>query len=95
MAHWHAVLGDAMASVQYEELVRDFEGELRRLLAHFGLGWDPACLAFHEQKSVVTTLSATQVRKPPSEEHIDSTTPYAASLAPLREALKEAGIDYG
>ena len=94
MTHWHAVLGDGMASVRYERLVRDFEGELRRLLAQFGLDWDPDCLAYHEHKSIVTTLSATQVRKPPSEEHIASTTPYAPALRPLEEALEEAGIDF-
>jgi tetratricopeptide (TPR) repeat protein len=94
MTHWHAVLGDEMAGVQYEQLVRDFEGELRRLLAQFGLDWDPNCLAYHKHQSIVTTLSSTQVRKPPSEEHIDSTTPYALGLAPLKEALDEAGIDF-
>lgn len=93
MTHWEAVLGDEMAAVRYEQLVRNFEGELRRLLAQFGLNWDPNCLAYYKQETVVTTLSATQVRKPPSEKHIDSTTPYAAALAPLKKALEEAGID--
>lgn len=92
MTHWQAVFGDEMATVQYEELVRDFEGELRRLLAHFGLAWDPNCLNYYKQKSIVTTLSATQVRKSPSEEHIDSTTPYKLALRPLQQALEAGGI---
>ncbi len=92
MAHWHEALGDRLALVNYEALVGDFEGELRRLTAQFGLAWDPAALAYHEQKSVVTTLSATQVRKPPSREYMSSTAPYAEALAPLRDALGEAGV---
>ena len=94
MTHWHDVLGDDLASVRYERLVLDFEGELRRLLAHFGLDWDPNCLAYHERKSIVTTLSSTQVRNPPSADYISSTTPYALALQPLKDALERAGIDF-
>lgn len=87
MAHWGAVLGSAMATVRYETLVEDFEGEMRRVLAQFGIGWDPACLTYHERESIVTTLSSTQVRKAPSKDHLGQTAPYAALLGPLREAL--------
>ena len=93
MAHWHKVLGDALALVNYETLVRDFEGELRRLTAVFGLAWDAGSLSYHEQKSIVTTLSATQVRKPPSEAYVSSATPYLAALEPLKAALQTAGIE--
>lgn len=93
MAHWEAVLGDEMATVQYEKLVRDFEDEMRRLVAQIGLDWDVNCLAYYEQESIVTTLSSAQVRKPPSEKHIGSTTPYALVLEPLKEALKGASAE--
>lgn len=94
MAHWQAVLGNGMATVQYEALVGDFEGEMRRLLAQFGTDWDPGCLVYYERESIVTTLSSTQIRKPPSKNHLDSTTPYAAMLAPLRDALERAGVNW-
>ena len=95
MAHWEAVPGDAMTTVRYEQLVRDFEGELRRLVEYAGLEWDPACLSYFERESIVTTLSSTQIRKGPSTDHIDWTTPYASALAPLRDALVAAGVDPG
>jgi tetratricopeptide (TPR) repeat protein len=93
MEHWSAVLGAGMASVRYEELVGDFEGELRRLLAYIGLEWDPNCLAYFEREGVVTTLSSAQVRKPPSKELMSSTAPYLHALQPLRQALERAGVD--
>jgi tetratricopeptide (TPR) repeat protein len=93
MEHWQRVFGDGLASVQYEELVGDFEGELRRLLAHAGLEWDPNCLSYFERDSVVITLSSAQVRKPPSKELMSSTAPYIRQLQPLREALEKAGVD--
>jgi hypothetical protein len=82
-----------MATVQYEELVGDFEGELRRLLAFAGLEWDPDCLTYFRQDSIVTTLSSAQVRKPPSKELMRSTAPYARCLQPLRDALEKAGVE--
>jgi len=93
MEHWQAVLGEGLATVQYEGLVCDFEGELRRLLAYAGLEWDPNCLSYFKRESVVTTLSTTQIRKPPSKELISSTAPYIRALQPLKDALQEAGVD--
>lgn len=93
MAHWQAVSGQGMVTVRYETLVQDFETEMRRLLDFIGLPWDDSCLSFHEQQSVVTTLSATQVRQGPSSGFLNSTEPYADHLQPLREALEKAGVD--
>jgi hypothetical protein len=93
MEHWHRVFGDRLATVQYEQLVEDFEGELRRLLAYAGLEWDPNCLSYFERDSTVITLSSAQVRKPPSKEMMSSTAPYIRQLQPLKEALEQAGVD--
>ncbi len=92
MAHWQAVAPESMATVRYETLVQDFEAEMHRLLEFIGLPWDDRCLSFHEQKNVVTTLSATQVRQGPSSAFINSTEPYSEQLQPLREALTKAGV---
>jgi tetratricopeptide (TPR) repeat protein len=93
MEHWQTVFGEELATVQYEELVGDFEGQLRPLLAYAGLEWDPNCLSYFERDSVVTTLSSAQVRKPPSRELMSSTAPYIRALQPLKEALEKAGVD--
>jgi len=93
MEHWTAVLGEGMSAVRYEELVGNFEGELRRLLSYIGLEWDPNCLAYFEREGVVITLSSAQVRKPPSKELMSSAAPYLDALQPLREELERAGVD--
>lgn len=93
MAHWESVFGERVATVRYEILVEDFEGELRRLLERSGLGWDPACLSYFEREGVITTLSSAQVRKPPSSEMMRSTASYLDALQPLREALAGAGVE--
>ena len=92
-AHWSEILGENFAFIQYEDLVRNFESELRRLVDFCGLEWDPACLEYYKQDRSVITFSAVQVRKPPSVDHLNSTAPYLKFLTPLRKALEESGVD--
>jgi tetratricopeptide (TPR) repeat protein len=88
MAHWRNVLPDgAMLEVRYEELVEDFEPQVRRILDYCGLKWDTRCLSFHKTERPVTTESAVQVREPLHRNAIGRSRNYAAWLGPLREAL--------
>ncbi|MGF6444428.1 hypothetical protein [Paraburkholderia youngii] len=51
--------------IEYEELVDDFEPNVRRMLAHRGLEWDERCLLpFHETTRPVSAASSAQVRRP-------------------------------
>jgi tetratricopeptide (TPR) repeat protein len=88
MAHWRRVLPPGvMLDVQYEEVVENFEAEARRIVAHCALEWDPACLAFHENKRPVKTASALQVRKPIYQTSIGRWLPYKDQLEPLLREL--------
>jgi tetratricopeptide (TPR) repeat protein len=64
MAHWRAVLPLPICEISYERLVADFESESRRLVTACGLGWEPACMQFHQTVRPVRTASVTQVRQP-------------------------------
>lgn len=88
MEHWRAVFPESfMLEVQYEELVANPEPEFRRIIEFCGLGWDDACLAFHETKRQVKTASASQVRQPIYRSAVGRSQDYAPLLAPLVEAL--------
>jgi tetratricopeptide (TPR) repeat protein len=93
MAHWRAILPpESLLDLRYEDLVSDLPGETARLLAHCGLPWDDACLAFHETARDVRTASAEQVRRPVSTAAIGRWKTYATQLAPLRKVLREGGV---
>lgn len=92
MAHWHAVLPVPLLDLDYEALVEDAEGQVRRLLAFLQLPWDPACLAFHRSARRVTTASQWQVRRPLYREGLDHWRHHATALAPLRAALASHGV---
>lgn len=89
MRHWDAVLPGRVLRVSYEDLVADLEGGVRQMLAHAGLPFDPACLAFHQTRRSVRTPSSEQVRRPIDRAGLDQWRNYAPWLAPLRAALSE------
>jgi hypothetical protein len=87
MDHFDAVLPGRVHRVIYEDMVEDTEGEVRRLLAHCGLDFEPACLAFHENDRAVRTISSEQVRRPIYREGLDQWRRFEPWLGPLKEAL--------
>jgi len=89
MCHWQSMLGESLLIVRYEELVADQESATRKILAHCGLAWEGACLAFHEQSNAVTTASAAQVRRPIYSTSMGKWRHYARELAPLADVLRQ------
>ena len=90
MDHFDAALPGRVCRVIYEDLVEDTEGEVRRLLAHCGLAFEPGCLAFHENDRAVRTVSSEQVRRPIYRDGLDQWRRYEPWLAPLKDALGPA-----
>jgi Flp pilus assembly protein TadD len=88
MAHWRSVLPEGvMLDVDYENLVDDLEGNVRRMLAHCGLDWDERCLAFHRTARQVNTASSAQVRRPLYRTSVRRWQPRDALLEPLFDGL--------
>jgi hypothetical protein len=87
MDHFDRVTPGAVYRVIHERLIEDTETEVRRLLSHCGLPFDPACLRFHENTRPVRTPSAQQVRRPINREGLEQWRRYDEWLGPLREAL--------
>ncbi|HLJ63861.1 MAG TPA: tetratricopeptide repeat protein [Stellaceae bacterium] len=91
MDHWRRVLPPGvMLEVQYEEVVADLETNAKAIIAHAGLPWDEACLAFHKNERPIRTASATQVRRPIYQSSIGRWRPYKDMLEPL---LRELGVE--
>lgn len=88
MDHWHAVLPGKVLTVQYEELVGDFEGQVRRLLEHCALPFDEGCLRFYETDRPVRTASSEQVRQPIHTRSIGFWRNYDDRLDQLKEVLE-------
>ncbi|MGH8200094.1 MAG: tetratricopeptide repeat-containing sulfotransferase family protein [Steroidobacteraceae bacterium] len=94
MAHFDAVLPGKVGRVFYETLVADPESELRRLLTHCGLPFEPACLRFYENERAVRTASSEQVRQPIFREAVEHWRHYEPWLDPLKQSLGSVLTDY-
>ena len=87
MDYWDEALPGKVLRVQYEEVVDELEAQVRRLLAHCGLEFEPACLSFHNTERSVRTPSSEQVRQPIYQSGLDYWRNYEPWLDPLRDAL--------
>jgi hypothetical protein len=80
-----------MLEVDYEDLIANQEPVTRRIVAHCGLEWDDACLAFHQSGRAVATASVWQVRQPIYQASRARWRHYEPFLGPLRAALEDSG----
>ncbi len=90
MAHFDAVAPGRVHRVQYEDMIRDPETEVRRLLDYCGLPFEPECLRFYDSKRPVRTASSEQVRRPISSEALDHWRHFEPWLGALKAALGDA-----
>jgi tetratricopeptide (TPR) repeat protein len=87
MHHFDAVLPEKVHRVFYETMVADTETEVRRLLDHCRLGFEPACLRFYDNERAVRTASSEQVRQPIFTSSLEQWRHYEPWLGPLESAL--------
>jgi hypothetical protein len=90
MAHWRRILRpESFLEIDYETLVRNTDGEVRKILDFCGLPWDTACLRFHETNRRVTSASLDQVRSPVYANSIGRAQPFRRWLGTLEAALAD------
>ncbi|MGI9263907.1 MAG: tetratricopeptide repeat-containing sulfotransferase family protein [Gammaproteobacteria bacterium] len=88
MDHWHEVLPGRVLTVQYEDMVTDFENQVRRLIDYCDLPWEDACASFHETDRPVRTASSEQVRQPVYTKSIHFWRNHEQHLGELIEVLE-------
>jgi len=97
MDHWDEVLPGKVLRVQYEDVVTDIEGQVRRMLDYCELPFEEGCLQFHQTERAVRTASSEQVRQPiysAAMEHLRNYDPYLDELkATLSPVLQRYPID--
>ncbi len=90
--HFAQVTDVPILDVRYEQLTRDPEPQIRRILEFVGLEWDDACLSFHKSERIVSTSSNEQVRLPMYTTEIDKSVRFGESAKPIIDALRTRGL---
>jgi tetratricopeptide (TPR) repeat protein len=87
MGHYKSVLDLPILDVDYEQVVADPAGQVKRVLDFLGLSWDDRCLNFHQTARPVSSASVEQVRQPIYQRSVGRWKNYDRHLAPLRAGL--------
>jgi tetratricopeptide (TPR) repeat protein len=95
MRHWTGVLPIKIIESRYEELVRNPEGSVRRLLEAARLPWSDSCLSPNESGRTANTASYAEVRKPIHAGNLEKWRAYAKYTEPLKAALAQGETSPG
>ena len=73
MEFWKSKIPDFIHDVKYENLVKDKEKEIRKILDFCELNWDDKCLSPDKNsKTPIKTVSIAQARQPIYKSSVDS-----------------------
>ncbi|MCB1516711.1 MAG: sulfotransferase [Hyphomicrobiaceae bacterium] len=87
------LIANPFLDVSYENLIEDFEPQVRRLLKFLGLKWNPACLNPEKSdRSTVMTASKWQVRQPIYSSSRAKWKPYEPYIGKMIEGF--GGMDW-
>lgn len=90
MRHFDQVQPGTVCRLINERLIEQPEAEVRGLLDHLGLPFEPSCLEFHKNARAVRTPSAEQVRRPINRDGVDAWRNYEPWLGELKNSLGPA-----
>ncbi len=88
MDHWHETMPGKVLDVDYEDVVKDLETQVKRLLDFCDLPVEEACFRFHETERAVKTASSEQVRQPIYSTSVNLWRHYESHLDELIEILE-------
>ena len=89
MAHWEALYGDDILTVDYDRLVQSPQDVVEEMIGFVGLEWEDSCLEFNRPGQMVRTASVWQVREPLYTRSSGRWRNYARHLEGARRALAE------
>ena len=88
MNFWNSKISNEIYNANYENIIKDKEVEIKKIIQFCGLEWDPACLNHHQNKKTpISTVSVAQARKPIYSSSINSNNNYTQYLSELFSAL--------
>ena len=83
MLFWKRLFPNEIYDLKYENLVKNTENEIKKLLKFCSLDWDENCLNHHKNKRVIKTISFNQARRPIYNTSLKSYAGYENYLSDL------------
>ena len=87
MTFWNEKLNQKILNIKYEDLVRDKNNNIRKIINFCGLDWNEKCLNHHENNMPIKTLSLNQANKPIYKTSINSSKNFETYLEKISSSL--------
>ena len=87
MSFWNKELGGEIYNLKYENLVNNFNTEIKKLIKFCDLEWDENCLNYYKNDTPINTLSVNQANKPIYKTSLNASKNYEENLKDLFSKL--------
>ncbi len=88
MDFWHLQFPKQILHVQYEDVVNNFEDQVKVILEYCELPFEEACLSFYKTERAVRTPSSEQVRQPIYKGGLEQWRKFEEFLGPLEQVVR-------
>ena len=88
MDYWNKVLPNQILSINYEDVINNFDESVNKILDYCEIPFEQQCLEFYKSKRSVKTPSAEQVRQPIYKSGLDYWKNYESFLNELKDNLR-------
>ena len=94
MIFWKNKYPNQFINIVYEEFVKDYENNIKKIFQNLELNWENHLLEFYKNKRPVETSSFQQVRKKIYQNSSDEWKKYKTYLNPMMEILSKNNIKF-
>jgi len=94
MKFWHERYSEKIINVNYENLVENFEDEVKKLFVKLNLNWEKQLYDFHKNERPVETASFLQVRTKVYQKSSEQWKNYEKYLTSMTDILSENNVEF-
>jgi hypothetical protein len=94
MKFWNERYSEKIINVNYENLVENFEEEVKKLFVKLNLNWEKQLYDFHKNERPVETASFMQVRSKIYKKSSEEWKKYSNHLESMMEILSKNNVEF-
>ncbi len=87
MKFWDDKFGDNILNIKYEDMIKDNENEIKKIISFCNLDWEDKCLEFYNNKTPIKTMSTAQARQPIYKSSVKSFDKFSKFLKIIDQEL--------
>ena len=87
MNFWNEKFPGTIYEAKYEQIVKNQESEIKKIIKFCDLPWEESCLSSHKNKTPIKTMSTAQARQPIYQSSINSFERYSSYLEELNKII--------